>query len=885
MAGFDLQVMLGLIDNLTRPLGAPMRALTALEQQVARVEKGTQMMGNGAALSAGATLIAAPLIVATNEAIKLESALADVKKVVDFPSPQGLEDMKDDLLDLSERIPMSAAGFAQIAAAAGQAGIAREEIVRFSEDAAKMGVAFDMAADQAGGAMTGLRTIFGLTQDGVVSLGDSVNYLSNNMDAKASNIVDILNRAGGTGKLLGLTGQQVAALGATFLALKRPPEVAATGINAMLLKLATAEQQSKVFKRRLDDLGLSAQQVKKWMTDDAQAGLLKFLGTVSRSKDVMGTLGDLFGAEYADDVASLVGNLDTYRKALGLAGDETKYAGSMNKEFAARADTTENSLQLLKNTLQNTASTIGDILLPTVRTVTTVVTGALKTFRTWADSNPRLAQTVVMLTGALVVLLLVLGNAQIAMGGLTISAANMGGGLVLMRTQVGAAITKLVALRTALIGVATMGVPTATQVAMMGSTMGSLSLAATGLGMTLRGAAASVWAFTLSLLANPITWVVAAVVALGAAFVYAWKHLDSFRATVRGAFVPVLQAWEQLKASFSSFGTAIGPVGSAISGLFARLGGPLDALGYAVGWLLGFLVTGLVYLASSLVTAFIDILSGLLDIVTGVMNVIVGLVTGDTDQMRLGVSQILGGLERIWQSLFGRMLQTVVVFGLRFVQGVGAALGRALAWVTAQVPQWAAVGVALAQRFVSGAGQVLGTILRVVQGTIGAARTWISGTVGLWRQAGVDIIAGLVSGITSKLSAARDAIVGTAQGLLTSFKTTLHIQSPSRVFAEQGGWITAGLAQGIADTAGRAEAAGRNLALGVAAAGALTLSAGAAPLPGVTPGGTIASSSAATSAPPRGGERPTIVIQNLHVLADDPQDFVAALQQLVEQHQ
>ena len=181
----------------------------------------------------------------TRAAMDFESVMADVRKVVDFETPGQFQAMSRDVLELSKRIPMTAAGLGEIVAAAGQAGIARGELTRFTEDAAKMGVAFDLSGAEAGGAMTGLRSIFHLNQDQVVSLGDSFNHLSNNMDATAGDMLKIANRAGAVGKQFGLNGQQVGALAASFLALQTPPEVAGTAINALLQKLQTADKQEK----------------------------------------------------------------------------------------------------------------------------------------------------------------------------------------------------------------------------------------------------------------------------------------------------------------------------------------------------------------------------------------------------------------------------------------------------------------------------------------------------------------------------------------------------------------------------------------------------------------------------------------------------------------
>ena len=101
-------------------------------------------------------------------AVKFESSMADVRKVVDFDSPEQFKQMGKDILDLSTRIPMAAEGLAQIVAAGGQSGIDRDELLGFAESAAKMGVAFDITAEQAGDMMAKWLTAFKMGQSDVV---------------------------------------------------------------------------------------------------------------------------------------------------------------------------------------------------------------------------------------------------------------------------------------------------------------------------------------------------------------------------------------------------------------------------------------------------------------------------------------------------------------------------------------------------------------------------------------------------------------------------------------------------------------------------------------------------------------------------------------------
>lgn len=350
----------------------------------------------------GAVGLAATVGMPVAAAVEFESAMADVKKVVNFDSPAGLTQMRKDLLGLSTQIALTPTQFADIAAAAGQAGIAREEIVRFTTDAAKMGVAFDMSGKEAGSAMTGLRTLFKLDQAGVVSLGDAYNHLSNNMDATARDMLNVSNRAGSQAAVIGLTGQQVGALSATFLALKTPPDVAATGINALLSKLATADKGGKKFQDALHSIGLSGKGLKKAMEQDAQGAIINFLKAVKGSDDVIGTLTDLFDREYADDMAKLVNGLDTYEKALGLVADKAAYAGSMQKEFEERSKTTANSFQLAKNQAVRLAITIGSVLLPTINKGLKIFGGVVDKVTAFAEANPRLTESIVTLAAAVV---------------------------------------------------------------------------------------------------------------------------------------------------------------------------------------------------------------------------------------------------------------------------------------------------------------------------------------------------------------------------------------------------------------------------------------------------------------------------------------------------
>lgn len=116
------------------------------------------------------------------------------------------------------------------------------------------------------------------------------------------------------------------------------------------------------------------------------------------------------------------------------------------------------------------------------------------------------------------------------------------------------------------------------------------------------------------------------------------------------------------------------------------------------------------------------------------------------------------------------------------------------------------------------------------------------------------LLDGLVNGIRNKLGDVKKAISAVGDNTVGWFKQKLGIHSPSRVFAELGGFTMAGLEQGLADGQKGPLSAVLDLAKQLAAAGALTIGASGSALaldsrPPLAPAGTSARPVAAQPAP------------------------------------
>lgn len=334
----------------------------------------------GAKMIGMARGIGSDLMETSQAAIDFESSMADVKKVVDFDTPQQFKEMGNDILEMTKTIPMAAQDLAQIVAAGGQSGIAREDLTGFAESAAKMGVAFDISAGQAGDMMAKWRTAFKMNQTEVVDLADKINYLGNTTAASAPLISDVVTRIGPLGEVGGVAAGEIAALGASMVGSGIQSDVAATGLKNMILALTAGESATKSQVGALNELGLSAEDVAQGMQDNAKETILKVLNAIRGLDKVKqaSVLSDLFGKESLGAIAPLLSNLDGVQDNLNKVADSSKYAGSMEGEFSARSETTANSLQLAKNNMEAFKIAIGNGLIPAMTPMISLMTQGVK---------------------------------------------------------------------------------------------------------------------------------------------------------------------------------------------------------------------------------------------------------------------------------------------------------------------------------------------------------------------------------------------------------------------------------------------------------------------------------------------------------------------------
>ena len=331
-------------------------------------------------------------------AIDEESVNAEIAKVADFANDKQKKEVTDSLKKMiTTEIPMSYQEIGELAAAGAQGGIETVDLSKFSELAAKMGVAFDMEAGEAGQKMANWKAAFGMDMNELKALGDKVNYLGNNSAASASSISNVISRVGALGEVAGVGSGEVAGLGAAMVAMGTQDDVAATGIKKVLTTLASGGN-----KATKNYLGMGGADLSKAMKADGAGTIIAVFEKIKalNPEEQTAALKDIFGQQNIGSIAPLLNNLDLVKEYLGMVGDKSKYSGSMQKEFEAQAGTTANQLKILKNQAKDAGMVIGGAMLPTFKKGVEKLQEWATNIKKFAEENPKAMETILKITGA-----------------------------------------------------------------------------------------------------------------------------------------------------------------------------------------------------------------------------------------------------------------------------------------------------------------------------------------------------------------------------------------------------------------------------------------------------------------------------------------------------
>lgn len=343
----------------------------------------------------------------TDASIAFESAITGVYKTVDG-TPEQLAEISDGIKQMSTEIPSTTTEIAAVAEAAGQLGIATEDVLAFSRVMLDLGESTNLSADEAATALARFANITGTAADDYERLGSVIVGLGNNFATTEAEITEMSTRLASAGTLAGLTESEIMALAAAMSSVGIEAEAGGTAMTQTLTAIEKAVSKGGEGLEEFSRIsGMSAKEFAATWETDAISALQAFisgLGTLDEQGEsatlVLDELG-LSGVRQSNMLKSLALASDELGRAVGLANTAWSENVALAEEAGKRYETTESKLAMASNAFNNVKIAIGDALTPALEGLAEAGTDAFSWAAEFIEENPWLVQAITGAVGAI----------------------------------------------------------------------------------------------------------------------------------------------------------------------------------------------------------------------------------------------------------------------------------------------------------------------------------------------------------------------------------------------------------------------------------------------------------------------------------------------------
>jgi len=542
------------LESNTYKMGS---ALEDAGKKIAGVGKGMTSLGK--TLSIGVT---APLLAvgtgATKAAMEWQSSFAGVKKTVDeVVDANGnvtysYAQIEKSLLDLSETIPMTTTEIAGVAEAAGQLGIATEDVVDFTTVMLNLGSATNLTAEDAASSLAKMINITGMTSDKYENLGSSIVALGNNMATTEADIVNMATRMASAGTQAGMTEADIMAIAASMSSLGMESQAGGSSmmrvINDINSSVISGSDALDIYAKTA---GISAGEFATAWREDAAGALNTLVVGLNKAgnsgEDLTAILGQM-GISSTGDTRAMMA-LATSSTVLSDALDISKNAWEENTALATEAETKyatfESQMQMTKNKINNVAIEAGGPLLVALGSAVDAAKPVIDIFKGMAERFSGASKETQEMIIKIATIAVVTGPALAIVGKMTTGIGKMttglGKGMKSLAEWAGKVVASSTATTVQTVATTANTVATTASTAAEGAktvATGTSTTAIVGQALAITGqtivtnictVATNAFNAALTLLGGPIKLAIAGVVALaaGAALLVAWFKKES----------------------------------------------------------------------------------------------------------------------------------------------------------------------------------------------------------------------------------------------------------------------------------------------------------------------------------------------------------------------
>jgi TP901 family phage tail tape measure protein len=305
-------------------------------------------------------------------AVDFETAFAGVRKTVDATEEE-FAALEKGIRDMSKELPASAVEIAGVAEAAGQLGIATENILSFTRVMIDLGETTNMSAEEAATALARLANITQMPQENFDRLGSTIVELGNNLATTEGEIVEMGLRLAGAGHQVGMTEPQILSLAGALSSVGIEAQAGGTAFSRVMVNMQLAvEKGGQGLKDFASVAGMSADQFKTAFQQDAAGALIAFIEGLGKAEEqgltAIGVLDDMGISEVRvrDALLRAAGAGDLFNESIKLGTEAWEENTALTDEANKRYETTAARMEVLRNRLVDVGIDVGETLLPVV---------------------------------------------------------------------------------------------------------------------------------------------------------------------------------------------------------------------------------------------------------------------------------------------------------------------------------------------------------------------------------------------------------------------------------------------------------------------------------------------------------------------------------------
>jgi TP901 family phage tail tape measure protein len=386
---------------------------------------GDKISGTGKALMPVTGAIVGAGTASVVAATDFETSMAKLSTIADT-SKVSTEDLKAQILDVSNTYGVSASDIAEAAYNAISAGQDTEDAVQFVADAMQLAKAGFTDSGTAIDTLTTIMNAYGDASGSAADISDRLITAQNLGKTTVAELGSSMGKVIPTAAMYGVNLDNLASAYVTTTKNGISTAESTTYINGMLNELGkSGSTASNILKNK------TGKSFKELM--DSGMSLTDALQIIQDAADASGkSMADMFSSqEAAKAAATITQHADDFTESMDAMAESS---GKTAEAFAVVDDTTAASMEKLKTSVQNLAIQLGDVLIPVVEAVVGHVQRIVDWLGSLDESQKKTIVTVAAIVAAVGPALIIIGKVVSGVGGIV---GGLGTAIKVIATVVG----------------------------------------------------------------------------------------------------------------------------------------------------------------------------------------------------------------------------------------------------------------------------------------------------------------------------------------------------------------------------------------------------------------------------------------------------------------